>query len=65
MEERRERRRMARTRPYARALTANANVRNRTQWSAKSETQRADANLPMDTAELCTQPEVTPEPVIA
>uniref|UniRef100_A0A1B6DQN3 Ubiquitin-like domain-containing protein n=1 Tax=Clastoptera arizonana TaxID=38151 RepID=A0A1B6DQN3_9HEMI len=65
MEERRERRRIARSRPYARTLSTNANIRNQTQWSAKSETQRADSNLPMDTAELCTQPEVTPEPVIA
>lgn len=66
MEERRERRRMARTRPYSRSLPSGGNIRNRTQWSAKSETQRADAsNLPMDTTEICTQPEVTPEPVIA
>lgn len=66
MEERRERRRMARSRPYSRSLPSGGNIRNRTQWSAKSETQRADAsNLPMDTTEICTQPEVTPEPVIA
>uniref|UniRef100_A0A1B6GT64 Midnolin n=1 Tax=Cuerna arida TaxID=1464854 RepID=A0A1B6GT64_9HEMI len=56
MEERRERRRAARSRPYPRTLTP---TRKHTQWSAKSETQ-----LPMDT-ELCAQPDVTPEPVIA
>uniref|UniRef100_A0A1B6KKR7 Ubiquitin-like domain-containing protein n=1 Tax=Graphocephala atropunctata TaxID=36148 RepID=A0A1B6KKR7_9HEMI len=56
MEERRERRRAARSRPYTRTLTP---TRKHTQWSAKSETQ-----LPMDT-ELCAQPDVTPEPVIA
>lgn len=56
MEERRERRRAARSRPYTRSLTP---THKHTQWSAKSETQ-----LPMDT-DLCGQPEVTPEPVIA
>jgi len=58
MEERRERRRAARSRPYPHTLSP---TRKHTQWSAKSETQ-----LPMETqSDLCPQPEVTPEPVIA
>ncbi|XP_054275637.1 midnolin homolog [Macrosteles quadrilineatus] len=60
MEEKRERRRAARTRPYPHDLTPTRKHAP-AQWSAKSEAQ---PQLPMDT-ELCPQPEVTPEPVIA
>lgn len=79
MEERREKRRAARLSPYARnpGQTSGQHINNigginHTQWSAKSETQRTNTssagdqpNLPMDTADLCSQPEVTPEPVVA
>lgn len=80
MEERREKRRAARSSPYARnpggqpvgQLLNSIGGINHTQWSAKSETQRTNTsstatdqpNLPMDT-DLCSQPEVSPEPVVA
>ncbi|XP_075235468.1 midnolin-A-like [Lycorma delicatula] len=80
MEERREKRRAARSSPYARNSGGQMTGQhinslggiNHTQWSAKSESQRTNSsstadqpNLPMDTTDLCSQPEVTPEPVVA